>query len=63
MKQVCPQPIRNLPEADIRLDGVTAYLSQSNAHQNLFMTFEVDLDVPERLIELKKRPQRGHSAA
>lgn len=28
MSQVFPDPIRNLPEADIPLDGITAYLSQ-----------------------------------
>jgi hypothetical protein len=27
MSEVFPEPIRNLPEADIPLDGVRAYLS------------------------------------
>ena len=39
MNQVFPGPIRNLPEADIPLDGLTAYLSQSDNHQILFMVF------------------------
>jgi len=40
MIQVFPEPIRNLPETDILLDGITAYLSQSDTHQILFMEFE-----------------------
>jgi quercetin dioxygenase-like cupin family protein len=47
MNQVFPEPIRNLPEADIPLDGITAYLSQSDTHQILFMQFEEDVDLPE----------------
>ena len=47
MNQVFPGPIRNLPEADIPLDGLTAYLSQSDNHQILFMVFEKDVDLPE----------------
>ncbi len=47
MNQVFPEAIRNLPEADIPLGGVTAYLSQSDTHQILFMKFERDADLPE----------------
>ena len=47
MDQIFPEPIRNLPEADIPLDGITAYLSQSDSHQILFMQFEKDVDFPE----------------
>jgi len=47
MNQVFSEPIRNLPEADIPLDGITAYLSQSDTHQILFMQFEEDVDLPE----------------
>ena len=47
MSHVFPEPIKNLPEADIPLDGVTAYLSQSDTHQILFMEFEKDVDLPE----------------
>ena len=47
MKQIFPEPIRNLPEADIPLDGITAYLSQSDTHQIIFMQFEKDVDLPE----------------
>lgn len=45
--EIFPDPIRNLPQADIPLNGVTAYLSQSDAHQILFMQFDKDTDLPE----------------
>ena len=32
MPDVCPGPIKKLPQADIPLDGVTACLSQSQNH-------------------------------
>jgi quercetin dioxygenase-like cupin family protein len=47
MKNTFPEPISNLPKAVIPLDGVTAYLSQSDTHQILFMEFEKDADLPE----------------
>ncbi len=47
MDQLFPEPIQNLPKADIPLDGLTAYLSQSDTHQILFMKFEKDVDLPE----------------
>ncbi|UCC44410.1 MAG: cupin domain-containing protein [Candidatus Zixiibacteriota bacterium] len=47
MNQVFPEPIRSLPKADIPLDGATAYLSQSDTHQILFMEFVKDADLPE----------------
>ena len=47
MSPVFPETIRNLPQADIPLDGVTAYLSQSDTHQILFMEFEKDVELPE----------------
>jgi quercetin dioxygenase-like cupin family protein len=47
MSHVFPEPIKSLAEADIPLDGVTAYLSQSDTHQILFMEFEKDVDLPE----------------
>ena len=47
MDKVFPEPIRNLPEADIPMDGLTAYLSQSDTHQILFMEFKKDVDLPE----------------
>jgi mannose-6-phosphate isomerase-like protein (cupin superfamily) len=51
MDQVFPEPIRNLPEADIPLDGITAYLSQSDTHQILFMEFRKDADLLEHAHE------------
>jgi len=47
MEYLFPEPIRNLPEADIPLDGVRAYLSQSRNHQLIFMQFANDLELPE----------------
>ena len=47
MDQVFPEPIRNLPEADIPFEGLTAYLSQSDTHQILFMQFEKDAELSE----------------
>jgi ethanolamine utilization protein EutQ (cupin superfamily) len=47
MKDIFPSPITNLPEADIQLDGITAYLSQAETHQILFMRFDKDADFPE----------------
>lgn len=42
-----PEPIRNLPEADIPLEGIRAYLSQSRDHQLIFMQFANDVELPE----------------
>jgi len=47
MNHVFPEMVRALPQADIPLDGVTAYLSQSDTHQILFMEFQKDIDLPE----------------
>ncbi len=47
MKKVFPDPVRNLPEADIPLTGLTAWLSQGPDHQILFMEFEQDVELPE----------------
>ena len=47
MSETFPKPIRDLPEADIPLKGVKAYLSQSDTHQVIFMEFEKDVDLPE----------------
>jgi quercetin dioxygenase-like cupin family protein len=47
MKTIFPEPIRNLPRADIPLKGVTAYLSQSENHQIIFMEFGEDVELSE----------------
>jgi len=47
MKDVFPEPIQSLPQADIPLHGLTAFLSQSDDHQILFMQFEGEVDLPE----------------
>lgn len=47
MKSVFPPAIQKLPQADVPLRGITAFLSQSETHQILFMTFEEDVELPE----------------
>jgi mannose-6-phosphate isomerase-like protein (cupin superfamily) len=47
MPEIFPEPITKLPEADIPLAGLKAYLSQSTNHQVLFMQFDEDVDLPE----------------
>ena len=46
MKTIFPQPILNLPEADLPFKGATAYLSQGKNHQVLFMKFDEDVELP-----------------
>ncbi len=47
MTEIFPEPIRKLPEADIPIEGIKAYLSQSDTHQIIFMEFEKDVDLSE----------------
>jgi len=51
MSELFPEPILNLPEADIPLKGIKAYLSQGNNHQIIFMEFTEDVDLPEHAHE------------
>ena len=41
-----PQIIKNLPKADIPLDGLNSFLFQGDRQQILFMEFENETDVP-----------------
>ncbi len=47
MSEIFPEPIRNLPRADIPLSGLKAYLSQADNHQVLFMEFTEDAKVQQ----------------
>ena len=47
MSTIFPKPITNLPEADIPIEGIKAYLSQSATHQILFMEFGQDVELPQ----------------
>lgn len=47
MIHIFPEPIQNLPEADIPLKGVKAFLSQGKNHQIIFMEFQKDVSLPE----------------
>ena len=51
MTGIFPEPIRNLPVADIPLEGVNGYLSQADNHQIVFMEFAKDVDLPEHAHE------------
>ena len=51
MANVFPPSITGLPKADIPLDGVTAYLSQSDNHQIIFSEYTKDAEVPEHTHE------------
>ncbi len=44
---IFPKIIQNLPIADIPLEGVKGYLSQSDNHQIIFLEFKKDVDLPE----------------
>ena len=47
MQDIFPEPIKCLPQADIPLSGLKAYVSQSDSHQILFLESDVDVEVPE----------------
>jgi len=47
MKTLFAAPIMDLPQADIPIEGLTAYLSQSATHQTLYMYFENFVELPE----------------
>jgi len=47
MSQIFPKPITDLPEADVPIKGIKAYLSQGSNHQVVFMQFSEEVDVPE----------------
>ena len=51
MKYVFSEPIYNLPEADIPVKGIKAYLSQGLNHQVIFMEFSEEVDLPEHVHE------------
>jgi quercetin dioxygenase-like cupin family protein len=42
-----PEVIKVLPEADIQIDGVKAWILQSDKSQLVFFDFEADAKVPE----------------
>ena len=46
MESFFPEPIQRLPEADIPLNGIKAFLSQGDNHQIIFMEFEEDVKLP-----------------
>jgi quercetin dioxygenase-like cupin family protein len=51
MSQIFPEPIINLPLADVPIHGIKAFLSQGPNHQIVFMEFSEDINVPEHFHE------------
>lgn len=51
MTTIFPEPICQFPQADIPLPGITAYLSQSDTHQIIFMEFSQDVELGEHAHE------------
>ncbi|NHJ49166.1 MAG: cupin domain-containing protein [Asgard group archaeon] len=47
MTDIFPEPILNLPVADIPLEGLKSYLAQGESYQILFMKFDQDVDLSE----------------
>ncbi len=47
MAQIFPQSIIELPEADMQIKGVKAYISQGLNHQIIFMEFSEDVVITE----------------
>jgi len=47
MDSIFTGPILKLGQADIPFEGATAYLSQGENHQILFMEFDRDVSLPE----------------
>jgi len=42
-----PEPILNLPKAEMPFEGAKGYLLQGENQQVIFMEFEKDVDIPE----------------
>lgn len=51
MSKIFPEPIMKLPKADIPIKGVTAYLSQAEEHQIIFMEFSEEVELIEHTHE------------
>jgi quercetin dioxygenase-like cupin family protein len=47
MSSIFPEPISDLPEVDIPVEGAKGYLSQGENNQVIFMEFSKDVDIPE----------------
>jgi quercetin dioxygenase-like cupin family protein len=45
--EIFPEPILNLPEADIPIEGLKAYIAQGESFQILYMEFEKDVIIEE----------------
>jgi quercetin dioxygenase-like cupin family protein len=51
MAHLFPKPITDLPEANIPINGIKAFLSQGENHQIIFMEFNEEALLPEHFHE------------
>ena len=51
MADLFPKPITSLPQADISIKGLQAYLSQGTNHQIIFMQFSENVEIAEHFHE------------
>jgi hypothetical protein len=51
MTNLFPQPITELPEADIAVEGARAYLMQGSGYQILFTYFERNAEISGQALE------------
>ena len=61
MKKIFPDIIANLPEADIPVEGLQAFLFQGENQQLIFMSFEKDVEIPEHLHKAQWGAVRSYS--
>ena len=47
MINIFPEPVKNLPKADMPFDNYEAFLSQGENHQIIFMQFDKDIELHE----------------
>ncbi|MFH0838628.1 MAG: cupin domain-containing protein [Candidatus Omnitrophota bacterium] len=51
MDTIFPLSVTNLPQADISLEGVTAYVAQGENYQIIFSKYTKDAYIPEHMHE------------
>ncbi len=51
MENIFPEPIVQLPQADMPFTNYQAYISQAENHQIIFMQFNEDITLPEHAHE------------
>jgi quercetin dioxygenase-like cupin family protein len=46
MRSIFPQPILDLPKADMHIDGAKGYIAQGEHEQVIFMEFDKTVEIP-----------------